>query len=70
MVKTAIDPVYRAAMPPCQQCGEPTLAMFGPVCGLCCRSNQRACNGRGKARTFTKEGRAYCEAHGKEPKAA
>ena len=57
---TAANPnICFLAMPPCRQCGEPTLAMMGDVCGKCCKSNQRACNGKGAARTETAQGRAY-----------
>ena len=33
---------------PCKQCGKPlnpVAAMLGPVCGECCRKNQKAVTG-------------------------
>jgi len=38
-----------AHMTPCSQCGEgmnPAEVMLGPVCGRCCRKNQRRVTGR------------------------
>jgi hypothetical protein len=59
---------YHTVLPPCTQCGEPTVGFMGPVCDLCCRSNHRHCNGRGKTRAFTREGRRYwTEVHGTPP---